>query len=415
MNQREKLVNYIRNNWRKIPYLCCMSENEIYELTGNICIEETEVGTAIVISENDNCDKSICARMFIGNDEKFYGTLYGNLNISFCIDKQDNIEFLENKSFMVRDEMLRNFILNKTVATHFGDDLDNKSSIYAIENFLRILGVLKINENLNVERVPVGQIKEGLVNVDIGSHNGNAYYENGTIIIDGNLQKGIKSACQSLNSLGFYVPKQICELANVNSVSALDSRSGLALSKFLSGEKIFELAEKKLLDKVLTDEDLYKFNLQEVHTNQEASVDKSLAKVKKYTSCLPNGQPIVLAPEMIIGGSAIAYEMGIPYYVSINQRYDGNENPDGITFSISCMPGCKLPEEIINYGNSMCEKSSNVFVHPNGQLIVSGTPQNPNFKISDYTPEKMLNELKDILGIDKFLGRITKLAEKKAE
>lgn len=47
----------------------------------------------------------------------------------------------------------------KTVVTHFGDDLDNKSAIYAIEKWAKKQGILKEDESLQVDRVPAGKIK----------------------------------------------------------------------------------------------------------------------------------------------------------------------------------------------------------------------------------------------------------------
>ena len=54
----------------------------------------------------------------------------------------------------------------KTVVTHFGDDLDNKSAIYAIEKWAKEHGILKEDEDesLQVDRVPAGKIKEGMLN-----------------------------------------------------------------------------------------------------------------------------------------------------------------------------------------------------------------------------------------------------------
>ena len=31
MNNKQELLNYVKNNWRKIPYLCNMPEEEINE------------------------------------------------------------------------------------------------------------------------------------------------------------------------------------------------------------------------------------------------------------------------------------------------------------------------------------------------------------------------------------------------
>ena len=230
----------------------------------------------------------------------------------------------------------------KTVVTHFGDDLDNKSAIYAIEKWAKEQGILKEDESLQVDRVPAGKIKEGMLNVDTGGHKGSRQ-EDGTIVIDGDPANGVKSASEELNNLGFYVPEQIVELADTvpNKVSALDSRSGLALIRYLSGEQAFKLAETRLLDKSLTDEQIREFGLEEAHKKQQGIIDNAVEKIEKYTKELPNGEKIVLAPEQIIAGSMIAYEKGIPYYASASNHLDKDKNVDGVTFAITSKPGTK--------------------------------------------------------------------------
>lgn len=289
----------------------------------------------------------------------------------------------------------------KTVVTHFGDDLDNKSAVYAIERFAKENGILEKGEHLTVERVPAGQIKEGMLNVDTGGHKGSRKDES-TIVIDGDPVNGIKSASEELSDLGIYVPEQIVELADTRParVSALDSRSGLALVRYLSGEQAFKLAEEKLLDKSLTDKQLKKFGLTEAHQKQQEIIDTAVEKVEKYTTNLGNGDKIVLAPEPITAGSAIAYEKGIPFFASASVHKDKEGNEDGVTFAVTCKPGRKLPEGVINYGNKLVEEyridenSSGVFVNPNGQMIVAGGFKNPDFKIEGQTVEGMLSEIK---------------------
>lgn len=288
-----------------------------------------------------------------------------------------------------------------TIVTHFGDDLDNKSAIQAIQKWAEENGI--IDYPIEVIRVPAGQVKTGYLNVDTGGHKGNKV-EDDTIVIDGDPAEGIKSASEALSNLGIYVPEQIVELADIrpNNVSPLDSRSGLALVRYLSGEQTFKLAENKLLDKTLNDEQIVEFNLEEAHKKQQGIIDNAVSKIEKYTRDISDEDKIVLAPEQILAGSAIAYEKGINYYVSASEHLDTDKNIDGVTFAITSKPGVKLPESVLNYGKSLEEKyridenTSGVFVNPNGQMIVAGGFKNPQFKIPNETIKGMLEEIEGI-------------------
>ena len=447
MNTREDLLAYVKENWNKIPYLCSMPEEGIKEFiekgitynTGNplehVTISkinnsdgEREVITSSVLGydeESQSDDYFMTPQMEFNERGEFSASLYGDETATFSIDGDGEVHF--HTLPKEKEVLLEKIKEDKTVVTHFGDDLDNKSSIYALEKFLKKLGVLQQGENLNVERVPAGQVKEGRINIDTGGHTGNKIDEDkNTIVIDGDPKNGVKSACQSLSKIGIYVPKQICELANTRParVSALDSRSGLALVRYLSGEQAFKLAENELLDKTLTDEQLEKYGLTQAHEKQQKVIDAAVEKINKYTAELPNGEKVVLSPEQIVAGSGVAYEMGIPYYASTNQHLDKDGNSDGVTFAISCKPGMKLPAEILEYGKQLVEqyrideKTSRVFVNPNGELIVAGGPKNPNFKIEGHTPETMLEELKTVMSSDrdnKFVENIVSAAKKKVE
>lgn len=447
MNTREDLLAYVKENWNKIPYLCSMPEEGIKEFiekgitynTGNplehVTISkinnsdgEREVITSSVLGydeESQSDDYFMTPQMEFNERGEFSASLYGDEAATFSIDGDGEVHF--HTLPKEKEVLLEKIKEDKTVVTHFGDDLDNKSSIYALEKFLKKMGVLQQGENLNVERVPAGQVKEGRINIDTGGHTGNKIDEDkNTIVIDGDPKNGIKSACQSLSKIGIYVPKQICELANTRParVSALDSRSGLALVRYLSGEQAFKLAENELLDKTLTDEQLEKYGLTQAHEKQQKVIDAAVEKINKYTAELPNGEKVVLSPEQIVAGSGVAYEMGIPYYASTNQHLDKDGNPDGVTFAISCKPGMKLPAEILEYGKQLVEqyrideKTSRVFVNPNGELIVAGGPKNPNFKIEGHTPETMLEELKTVMSSDrdnKFVENIVSAAKKKVK
>ncbi len=333
---------------------------------------------------------------------------------------EDRFEMTPNESIL-RD--IEN-IIKKTgaIVTHYGDDLDNKSAIEAVRRWAEDNDYIKIGHPLEVIRVPAGQIKNGMLNVDTGGHNGSftkSTYPNydwigyaDTVIIDGDTEHGVKSACEALSRLGIYVPQQIVELADikVNKVSSLDSRSGLALVRYLNGDQIFKLAEAGLVDKSLTDEQLEEYGLTDAHKKQQEIIDNAVANIERYTCELPNGEKMVLSPVQILAGSSIAYEKGINYYVSTSQHYDKDGIPDGVTFAITCKPGMKLPEEVLQFGRELAEKYrtapnvSDVFVHPNNQMIVAGGFKNPDFKIAGESTYGILNKI-----LERFSGEENKL------
>ena len=388
----------------------CKKELEEYEAEHADEYEEDEYDDYDDYEEGEYEDGDY-APMYIlqaGISEFTIDEPYDYRNITYEVDEMlKKVEYIKRK-----------LAETKTVVTHFGDDLDNKSATYALEKWAKEQGILKEDENLQIDRVPAGKIKEGMLNVDTGGHRGSRQEDDGTIVIDGNPAEGVKSASEAISNLGIYVPKQIVELADTvpNKVSALDSRSGLALIRYLSGEQAFKLAEEGLLDKTLTDEQLEKYGLEEAHEKQQGIIDNAVEKIEKYTKELANGEKIVLAPEQIIAGSMIAYEKGIPYYASASNHLDKDKNVDGVTFAISSKPGTKLPKEILEYGEELVEQyridenTSGVFVNPNGQMIVAGGFKNPEFKIPNETIKGMLDKIEA-----KFMGKDIERAENQTE
>ena len=434
LNTKENLLNFVKENYKKMPILKSLTEDEIKKFveTGSVKpnkedgltteslvidtrgAEECSVisGYARGLDEYGEDDSFLTTQMSFKEDGNLTGTIYiGRDTIHFEIDKDGNIQ-MRFKDKM-QEKIYNSIMANKTIVTHFGDDLDNKSSVYAIENWMKSNGLLANGEQITVQRVPAGQVKEGMLNVDTGGHKGNRI-DDETIVIDGDPVNGVKSAAESLSKLGIYVPEQIVELADTkpNKVSALDSRSGIDLVRYLTGKQTFELAEDELLDKSLTDNQIEKYGLVEAHKKQQTIIDNAVKKIEQYTTELPNGEKVVLAPEQILGGSLIAYEMGVNYFASVSDHLDKDKNPDGVTFAITCKPGVKLPEEVIKYGQDLVEKyridekSSGVFVNPNGQMIVAGGFKNPGFKIEGETKESMLNKVKDVfVGKEKEMER----------
>lgn len=380
------------------------------------------IGNSFILPQEFSEDEEIIEKYL--NSEG----LYIGINLEL-LQKFGRIDFEEFKNIEIDDEMI-NLLLavsksidpkyaimyniakkikdTGAIVTHFGDDLDNKSAIEAIQKWAEDNDLIKIGYPLEVIRVPAGQVKEGYLNVDTGGHKGSRIEKDGTTIIDGDLKYGVKSASHGLSKLGIYVPEQILELADVktNKVSALDSRSGLALVRYLTGEQTFKLAEKNLLDKTLTDEQLEEFGLVEAHQKQQEIIDNALEEIEKYTIELPNGEKLVLAPKQILAGSAIAYEKGINYYASVSNHLDENKNVDGVTFAITSKPGVEIPPEVIEYGKELVERyridenSSGVFVSQNNEMIVAGGFKNPKFSIKEETIEGMIEKIKS-----KFTGR----------
>ena len=289
----------------------------------------------------------------------------------------------------------------KTVVTHFGYDLDNISSTYALELWTKELGILNEDEKLTIERIPAGRVKEGFLNVDTGGHTGNRFEED-TIVIDGDPKNGVNSASASLREIIGIVPEQIAELADTrpSRINVFETRTGLALMKYLTPDKVFELAEAGLLDKQLTDEQLEQYGLKEGHEKQEAIVQTAKSKVEEYTNA----------------GSAVAYEMGINYYSSVSEHKDKEGNVDGVTFAITSKPGVKLPEEVLEYGKELVEefrideRTSGAFVNPNGQMVVIGGPKNPEVKL-EATQEEALNTIAEKFGIAHTINEVEEAIE----
>ena len=322
--------------------------------------------------------------------------------------KKQNPIFMELYKSIIQKRIGNLIQSTNKIVTHYGDDLDNKAAIYAIQKWAEDNDYIKIGYPIEIVRVPAGQVKECFLNVDTGGHKGSKIDSSVEIIIDGNPEKGVKSASEALSNFGIYVPEQIIELADTrtNKVSSLDSRSSLALIRDLTGEQIFKLAEKGLLDKSLTDEQLGEFGLTKAHKKQERIINLAIEEINKYTKKINDEEKIVLAPEPILAGSSIAYEKGINYYVSAACHFDENGKSDGVTFAITSKPGIKLPEEVIKFGKDLEEKyridenTSGVFVNSNGQMIVAGGLKNPDFKIENETVDGILEIIEN-----KFTGK----------
>jgi len=109
MNNKEKLLEFVRQNWKKIPYICNMPENEIQKFleeeftykssqfmeymeistirknTGEyIDVIEVALDTGLYSDEYDPI-----ALMSFDENGIFRGSLFGNIGISFSIDDNE--------------------------------------------------------------------------------------------------------------------------------------------------------------------------------------------------------------------------------------------------------------------------------------------------------------------------------------
>ena len=316
---------------------------------------------------------------------------------------EDNINNLtedEQKRKMLK-KIAQNLIEHKKLITHFGDDLDNKSSVYAIEEWARKMGIIKEDEKLNVERVRAGETRSEGINLDTGGHKG-CSFDKETIIIDGGLQD--TSTAAALSRLGIYVPEQIVKMADKPStdVSPLEYRTGLALVRYLDGPNTFKLAEDGKLDQILDDDDLEKYELLEASKKQKAIIDKAVKEIEENGIELPNGEKAVVAGKRILGGSPIAYALGYNYFCSV-EGSEGEE--DRCTFAIAARPGTKLPISVQQLGERLIEQykredgTSDVFMNSQKNMLVAGGPKNPEFGV-ETSKEEMIELLRDLLQID---------------
>lgn len=126
------------------------------------------------------------------------------------------------------------------------------------------------------------------------------------------------------------------------------------------------------------------------------SCNRSTRNLKLYTKELATGEKVVIAPEQILAGSPIAYELGANYYASVQPHKSGK----GSTFAVNSKPGVKLPETIQKFGKELVEQyknedgTSGVFLNPNGQMLVAGGLKNPDFAV-EIEPEELIEKLNE--------------------
>ena len=361
---------------------------------------------------------------FKRNEErlKYYFAIANNMDVFSIFNQPEpqpenqpcNIKTFSSDELKMRETIIEQLKKKPKIAIQQGNNLDINASIYAIQKFLIDNGIIQNKEELEVVRIKAGMFEPNALNIDTGSLNGIAI-KNLKINADENL--GEKSACSILARLGFYVPKQIIENADVvYDKKILNSRYGLVLARQLKDEKLFEFAEsirketgEPLITSFLTDDEIQKFGLTDFYQKRKKDIDEAQSIISENIYYLPNNKKIAIIPRFLNYGSFIAYSQKIDYYCSIGK---GKENA-GITFAITSNPHTgngKLPKELIDFGYalrsqySIEEFDSGVFVSQNYDKIIAGGPKNQDFTIyanmdSNEALEQFINDLKIKLGI----------------
>jgi len=284
MDNKEKLKKYIEKYWSIIPCLSniptegmkqLIANGETYN-TGNpneyLCIKRENDNSysayiyyVIYDKEKQIQNKTPITKMKLKEDGKFYGIMLRQ-KMKFTIEADGEVEINFSNSSYIK-AIIDALDETKTIVTREDEDLDNKASIYAIENWLKNLRFLSKDETLTIEKVPKGNVKQGFFNIDIGKNEGNELDKNGTVVIDKDTNIGIKSTSQELEILGIPIPEQIIKLTTQNT-NEFNSRAPMSFIEFLTGEQIFSLADNWLLDKELSDEQLEKYGLIEAYNKK---------------------------------------------------------------------------------------------------------------------------------------------------
>jgi hypothetical protein len=286
--------------------------------------------------------------------------------------------------------MMKKMVVEKVhneqiVATHHGDDLDNRSAIFVLAQAAGLDA-----DDIEIRRVPAGEVVAGVVNVDTGGHTGPEAREDGTVIIDGDGDEH-QSAVAVLADWGFEVPEQIVALADAGAdqdVDILDYRTGLALLRYIEDTRlVFYMAEAGLLNQRLTAKKLAAFDLHEVAMQQADVILEATKAVADGRVRWPDEDlyKLVIVDRFVPAGSQVAYRIygDSVIYASVTEHAEG----DGCTFAVTTNDEHGLPMLLVETLQGLGEKfgtkgEGSVFTHPNGQMIVAGGPKVPDFRIT---------------------------------
>ena len=272
------------------------------------------------------------------------------------------------------------------VVTHYGDDLDNRLSLYA----LKLAGY--ISQDAVIGRTSAGCPVAGKLNVDVGDKRCSEpviFFNDGTVVIDHHFNSYSNTLEILRDKLGLDIPPHVIDVADTYAerrVSPLDYRSVLSLARYMDDETLWRLANDGRLLDTLDNMDLERYGLQDAACKQKSVIEKAISKIK---SSVVDG--VVFVDEFVPAGSQVAYELGYDMYVSYQERQDGKA-----TFAITVRPGKRLPIEALRFGLELRRRyGSGVYINPELTMVIAGGPKNPDFVVP-VSKEDLRRTIKEV-------------------
>lgn len=320
-----------------------------------------------------------------------------------------------------------------------GENLDKRASIYALKKHMQKFGITHIE----IEEINAGEKRSGGLTIDAGNLTGlegfNPRYL-GRKSVNGKVNQGQPSTCGVLAACGIEVPYKIVEHADrITDERIINARYGAALSRNLTGQKLFDFAEKirddgtYLMDSTLTDEELKEWGLEEICRKREEEIKRDTEAISKniYYFIDENGQErkVCIVDYATNCGSFIAYSLGCDYYISVCDRekcpwHDSGNTTDAslnmpmATFTICANPekgDGKIPEIVLKYFQNLRDSGqnenlkvistegreikNNPYIKPDKTMVVLG-----GYKVTDiYIILKDSSKLDDEYGITEYM------------
>ncbi len=255
--------------------------------------------------------------------------------------------------------------------THYGNDIDNRLARMALVK----AGIL--TKKAKAIRRPAGVVEEGKLNLDIGNElctSGITFNSlDKTLIVDHHFN-AYKNTLEILDMVGVYVPRSAVELADTEeSYNPTDPYCMVFLVRSISDKKLWELAEKGLLGKTMSEEELQEHGLWKAAQYQKKIITNAIKELNRGTVY----ENALIVESYIPSGSTIAYHMGYEIYCSVQEHKEG-----GVSFAITSIPGKSLNSGIIGFGRRLQEQyGEGIFVSRNNNMIIAGGPRNPRFSV----------------------------------
>lgn len=268
--------------------------------------------------------------------------------------------------------------MRKSVLEHITEQVRQKGVVIGTE--LDLDGVIAVEalrrhfglQYLPVEQGATGRIVFGRVNVGVGDPD---YRKPVTVLPDGTVVIehrfcGRRNILEVLrDDLGVYVPPQAVEMADPNKVGELDVldwRNTLNLTKYLTPDQLWDIAEGGLLGRSLTDEEIDNLGLRAAAEKRRTEIENAVARVR---ACEVPGTKAVVVEGWGDDGERVAFALGYDYYVRIN-RYP----QFGVTgFEVVARPGKTVPDRLVAWARAIDgAERAGISIDPGRRHLVVG-------------------------------------------